>query len=92
MSSVLGSIFSAFFRSGQVLETFRGAGVYQEAVDVAIKRLDEGKWVSNLMLFYISSLLSMYSDRYTYLGKAKSINHTNMRPFEILEKYLRVRW
>ncbi|KAJ8588783.1 hypothetical protein M405DRAFT_792596 [Rhizopogon salebrosus TDB-379] len=38
-------VFSAFFRKGQVLETFRGNGIFQPAVDTAIKRLNEGHWV-----------------------------------------------
>lgn len=55
------SVFSAFFRKGQVLETFRGNGVYQESVDTAIKKLNEGLWVR--LLFYFmeprSSLLAL---------------------------------
>lgn len=39
-------MFSAFFRQGQVLETFRGKGIYQPAVDAAIVKLNEGRWVS----------------------------------------------
>ncbi|KAG6850055.1 hypothetical protein H0H93_001871 [Arthromyces matolae] len=39
------SIFSTFFRHGQTLETFRGKGVHQSAVDTAIQKLDEGGWV-----------------------------------------------
>src|ERR1700683_1716391 len=39
------SVFSAFFRTGQVLETFRGRGIYQPAVDTAIEKLDQGQWV-----------------------------------------------
>ncbi|KAH9987961.1 hypothetical protein BJV77DRAFT_1061507 [Russula vinacea] len=38
-------VFSAFFRKGQVIETFRGAGVYQPAVDLAIEKLRAGAWV-----------------------------------------------
>jgi len=38
-------VFSAFFRKGQVLETFRGNGIFQPAVDTAIRRLNEGHWV-----------------------------------------------
>ncbi|KAG6866492.1 hypothetical protein C0991_003036 [Blastosporella zonata] len=38
-------IFSAFFRHGQTLETFRGKGVHQPAVDAAIHKLDQGEWV-----------------------------------------------
>ncbi|THV05418.1 hypothetical protein K435DRAFT_712859 [Dendrothele bispora CBS 962.96] len=38
-------VFSTFFRYGQVLETFRGRGIYQPAVDTAIKKLNQGDWV-----------------------------------------------
>ncbi|KAI0065174.1 acyltransferase-domain-containing protein [Artomyces pyxidatus] len=38
-------VFSAFFRNGQVLETFRGKGIYQPAVDSAIEKLSHGQWV-----------------------------------------------
>ncbi|KIP03688.1 hypothetical protein PHLGIDRAFT_31685 [Phlebiopsis gigantea 11061_1 CR5-6] len=38
-------IFSAFFRKGQVFETFRGSGIYQPAVDSAIERLNQGEWI-----------------------------------------------
>jgi monolysocardiolipin acyltransferase len=38
-------VFSAIFRSGQVLETVRGAGIFQPAVDVAIEKLNSGAWV-----------------------------------------------
>ncbi|KAH7931351.1 hypothetical protein BV22DRAFT_11832 [Leucogyrophana mollusca] len=38
-------LFSAFFRAGQVLETHRGAGIFQPAVDTAIHKLNEGGWV-----------------------------------------------
>ena len=37
--------FSAFFRKGQVIETFRGEGIYQPAVDLAIEKLRAGAWV-----------------------------------------------
>ncbi|KAJ3867662.1 acyltransferase-domain-containing protein [Lentinula novae-zelandiae] len=39
------SVFSTFFRYGQVFETFRGKGIYQPAVDNAIEKLDQGCWV-----------------------------------------------
>lgn len=42
---MLDSVFSAFFRKGQVLETFRGKGIYQTAVDKAIENLNQGEWV-----------------------------------------------
>ncbi|GAA5859628.1 hypothetical protein JCM8547_006169 [Rhodosporidiobolus lusitaniae] len=34
-----------FFERGQVIETFRGKGIYQRAIDESAKKLDEGKWV-----------------------------------------------
>ncbi|KAJ3574527.1 hypothetical protein NP233_g1711 [Leucocoprinus birnbaumii] len=37
--------FSTFFRLGQTLETFRGNGIHQPAVDYAIEQLDKGGWV-----------------------------------------------
>ncbi|KAK2466424.1 hypothetical protein APHAL10511_002066 [Amanita phalloides] len=37
--------FSEFFRLGQTIETFRGNGVYQPAVDTAIDKLNQGYWV-----------------------------------------------
>lgn len=43
--SLTRSLFSAFFRNGQVLETFRGNGIFQPSVDIAIKQLNEGNWV-----------------------------------------------
>ncbi|KAG7096684.1 hypothetical protein E1B28_004098 [Marasmius oreades] len=38
-------VFSAFFRKGQVIETFRGKGIYQPAVETAIEKLNQGHWV-----------------------------------------------
>lgn len=37
---------SRFFRLGQVIETVRGGGIYQAGVDEAIRRIEEGGWVS----------------------------------------------
>ncbi|KAJ7507436.1 acyltransferase-domain-containing protein [Mycena galericulata] len=38
-------VFSAFFRRGQVLETFRGNGIYQPSVNEAIDKLNRGNWI-----------------------------------------------
>ncbi|KZT00113.1 acyltransferase-domain-containing protein [Laetiporus sulphureus 93-53] len=38
-------IFSMFFRNGQVIETFRGKGIFQPAVDTAIHKLNHGAWI-----------------------------------------------
>lgn len=40
------SVHSKFFNLGQVIETHRGAGIFQEAIDRAVKLLQEGNWVS----------------------------------------------
>ena len=34
-----------FFHLGQVIETHRGAGIFQPAVDEAVKHVQEGGWV-----------------------------------------------
>jgi monolysocardiolipin acyltransferase len=39
---------SKFFTAGQVIDTVRGAGIYQPAVDAAIKRVQDGGWVSEV--------------------------------------------
>lgn len=39
-----------FFRYGQVIETFRGKGIFQPAIDDAIEKLNRGEWVSVMHL------------------------------------------
>jgi hypothetical protein len=53
------SIFSEFFHHGQVLETFRGKGIYQRAVDVAIEKLNAGEWVRSQCVVYILACYSL---------------------------------
>nr|ODN95147.1 monolysocardiolipin acyltransferase [Cryptococcus depauperatus CBS 7855] len=36
---------SKFFTLGQVIETHRGSGIFQEAVDKAVKLLQDGNWI-----------------------------------------------
>jgi hypothetical protein len=38
-------LFSRFFNNGQVIDTIRGGGIFQSAVDKAIKLLEDGEWV-----------------------------------------------
>ncbi|CAG8536118.1 4999_t:CDS:2 [Diversispora eburnea] len=38
-------LLALFFTLGQVIPTVRGAGIYQPAMNFAIDRLNEGKWV-----------------------------------------------
>ncbi|KAF9047161.1 hypothetical protein BDZ89DRAFT_1007320 [Hymenopellis radicata] len=38
-------VMSYFFRQGQVLETFRGMGIFQRSVDAAIDLLNQGEWI-----------------------------------------------
>lgn len=39
---------SWFFTKGQVIETHRGKGIYQNAIDEATRKLEQGQWVSRL--------------------------------------------
>ncbi|GHJ87512.1 hypothetical protein NliqN6_3914 [Naganishia liquefaciens] len=39
-------IMSKFFSLGQVIETVRGGGIFQPAIDDAIRKLGEGEWVN----------------------------------------------
>ena len=39
-------VFSKFFELGQVINTERGGGMFQPAVDEAVQRLQDGEWVS----------------------------------------------
>lgn len=39
------SFQSWFFKSGQIIETHRGKGIYQDAIDQATSKLENGRWV-----------------------------------------------
>lgn len=43
-------LFSRFFNNGQVIETVRGGGIFQPAVDKAIKLLQDGEWVKQYLV------------------------------------------
>jgi hypothetical protein len=71
------SLFSAFFRNGQVIETFRGKGIWQPAVDLAIEKVNNGGWVSFVCLTgrksrCLTERLDLL-DRYTCLVKVKCV-------------------
>ena len=38
-------LLSRFFRNGQCIETLRGGGIYQRAIDESIDKLGEAKWI-----------------------------------------------
>ncbi|SPO20373.1 related to TAZ1 - Lyso-phosphatidylcholine acyltransferase [Ustilago trichophora] len=38
-------LLSRFFRNGQCIETLRGGGIYQRAIDDSIEKLGQGKWI-----------------------------------------------
>jgi hypothetical protein len=60
------SLFSAFFRKGQVVETFRGNGIWQPALDVAIEKLNQGHWVCvcyRRIAIYIKLILAAHVRR-----------------------------
>jgi len=44
-TAALARVISKFFTLGQTLETFRGQGIHQAAVDTAIKKINQGGWV-----------------------------------------------
>jgi hypothetical protein len=68
-------VFSAFFRKGQVLETFRGEGIYQPAVDLAIEKLRAGAWVRVAFVsFRFSSTRADELYRFTCLERVKFVN------------------
>jgi hypothetical protein len=89
------SVFSAFFRKGQVIETFRGEGIYQPAIDLAIEKLRAGAWVRPVLLFIIRvtdcdlvlkcpfpvirTRMKPPITRFTFLERAKSANLTRTR-------------
>ncbi|KAK0534394.1 Lyso-phosphatidylcholine acyltransferase [Tilletia horrida] len=56
----LNSALGAFFNTGQVLETYRGASPFQPALDTAIDQLDRGRWVHIFPEGYVN--LSLTTD------------------------------
>ena len=46
---------SKLFNLGQVIETHRGAGILQPAVDEAVKLVQSGEWVSVLSIRFGTS-------------------------------------
>lgn len=52
-------ILSKFFSLGQVIETVRGGGVFQPAIDDAIKKLGQGEWVSNALVLHRAKLICL---------------------------------
>jgi hypothetical protein len=72
--------FSTFFRKGQVLETFRGEGIYQPAVDLAIEKLRAGAWVRRVSIHVLNrDVKSLFLCRYTCLERAKFVNPIRTR-------------
>ncbi|QRV95584.1 acyltransferase [Ceratobasidium sp. AG-Ba] len=43
--SLIHRVHRWFFRNGQVIETVRGGGVHQPAVDLAVEKLNAGAWI-----------------------------------------------
>ena len=85
-----GSVFSAFFRTGQVLETFRGKGVYQQSVDTAIEKLDQGNWVSVLVIVLRMSYLDL--DQVHFFGEGKVNQSHTFEKDENIIKLPRFKW
>lgn len=84
-------VFSSFFQKGQVIETFRGKGVYQPAVDLAVEKLRAGAWVrvTFISLFFSSTRTDLDEPhrnanplllyRYTCLERVKFVNPIRTR-------------
>lgn len=71
-------VLANFFASGQVIETIRGGGVFQPAIDRAVKLLQEGEWVSRLF-----SVVVEYKSRpYTqiHIFPEGKVNQHKMNP------------
>jgi hypothetical protein len=58
--STMCRIASKFFSLGQVIETVRGGGVFQPAIDDAIRKLDQGEWVSAVSSISIRAPAAQY--------------------------------
>jgi monolysocardiolipin acyltransferase len=54
-------LFSRFFNKGQVIDTIRGGGIFQPAVDKAIKLLQDGEWVCHAI--GVSLMIDSYFSR-----------------------------
>lgn len=53
-----------FFTSGQVIETKRGKGIYQPAIDRSIQKLDAGKWVRFIMCLLLLTRKEKFRRRF----------------------------
>lgn len=60
-----------------MIETFRGKGIYQSAIDLASRKLDDGNWVKNYSLLPLgpcktdAPVFSTFK-RFTSFRKARS--------------------
>ena len=59
------------------METFRGEGIFQRAVDIAIEKLRAGAWVRRVQYRALNCdpiSFSLFLCRYTCLEKVKFVN------------------
>ena len=61
-----------FFNRGQVLDTERGAGIFQPAVDEAVKIVQDGGWVRLTVSVYEVQTLISLADAHFPRGQGES--------------------
>lgn len=72
-------LYSTIFRNGKVIDTVRGVGKYQSAVDLATQRLDAGDWVRESAHNFVRKVF-LTSSRFTYFRKALFDNKLSHHP------------
>lgn len=85
MADTQGKLDSWFFTKGQVIETFRGKGIYQKAIDVATQKLEEGNWVRcpGLPADSQPELMSLHAQVHIFPeGRIKQEDLHNLRRFK----------
>jgi monolysocardiolipin acyltransferase len=83
-SDAQGKLDSWFFTKGQVIETFRGKGIYQKAIDVATQKLEEGNWVRcGLPGDGLTELMPLHAQVHIFPeGRIKQEDLHNLRRFK----------
>ena len=72
-------LFSRFFRNGQCIETVRGAGIYQRAIDESIQKLDQGDWIHLFPEGYVNVSTSTRLRRFKW-GIARMLLEAKQMP------------
>ena len=91
-SRSLASVFSKFFRYGQVIETFRGGGIFQPAIDDAIQKLNCGEWVSVCETPWCAGFSHFHSHQIHLFSEGKVNQESNDLEKPNAAKLLRFKW